>query len=1023
MRCKIWIPVVTFFLPVFLSVGANLQLVSGIASPNSPSVGGNGDSYAPIVTPDGRYVLFASTANNLAPTNSDGPVNAPFSVNVFLRDRLLGTTTLVSVNDTTGGGADETSWPTGISTNGQYAVFESSADNLAPGSSNLIRNIFVRDVVNNVTTLVSVNTTNGGGGNARSYESSITPDGRYVVFVSDASNLVPQDTNGLTDIFVRDLQKQTTTMVTTGALSAGQSPGVLPGSFGPAITPDGRYVVFFSAATNLVAGIQSAGEVYVRDLVAGTTTWASTNARSLFQLQTGTPNGLSCAPFISTNGQWVAFEVCPSNSIGTNPGMVVQVNLQTLADTIISTNAYSESPWAQQESPNLSMSPDGSEVAYIANGANSTNTAIYLWEAQSQTNILVSADLTTGLPASGSCSEPVINFGGSYLAFVSNGTNLTANPLLGNCHVYLWNIQSSTLQLVDANSSGVGVGVEFGSDAAINGDGSLVAFDLAFNNASLIPNDGNLGSDVIAVNPSTQAMELISGCLLPAQTPNGSVEFYTTCVNTNGRYVAFSSEATDLADNATNESRQVFVRDLLLQTNVLVSVDPNGAPGSAMSLEPSISGDGRYVAFSSDATNLVAGVSSNAENVYFRDLQSDTTALVSVNIYGGAPAGGNADSFTPTISSDGRYILFYSDATNVAAGLPANNNGAVNLILRDNQLATNYALTTGASSPGVLSASMTPDGHYIAFIGAGNRQSQSYLYVWNSQTLALIYTNTTGTTNVCISQDGNWIAYLGTSLWALNLQSNAVRQIATGAFNNRSTLQFSADDQSLVFGMGTNVYVYNFQSGATLLVDHSFNSTNAANGECKYASISPDGRFVAYRSTATNIVPGDATGDGNVYVYDRANNATYLISVNLAGNSVANNWSLQTEFSADSSTLAFQSYSSDLASQDFNGYGSVFALNLSSSLTNSVGTNVLLAAQISGIVPVPGQSSTTLGNPVIIWPATPGPSYQVQYTENLSDPVWTNVTGSMIFVGNNGQIMDLSPAPGQRFYRIVVSNP
>ncbi|HTV39726.1 MAG TPA: hypothetical protein VMF08_04065 [Candidatus Sulfotelmatobacter sp.] len=1020
MRLKIWIPVVTFFLPAFLSVGTNLELVSGIASPGAPSAGGNGDSYTPVVTPDGRYVLFASTANNLVPTNSDGPITSLTAVNVFMRDRVTQTTSLVSLSSALAG-ADRSAWPTGISTNGQYALFESSADNLTPGCSNLMNNIFVRDVVNNVTTLVSVGT-NGLGGNGNSYASSITPDGRYVVFVSSASNLVPQDTNGIADIFVRDLLNNTTTLVSTGAIAA----GLLPGSVSPSITPDGRYVAFFSSATNLVPGVQTVGEVYVRDLVAGTTIWASTNARSLYQRQIGTPGVISYQPVISSNGEWVAFEVCPTNvaTSGTpSTGMVLQVSLQTLADTVISTNAYASLTWGQPDSPNLAMSSDGSEVAYIGAGANWTNTSIYLWEAQSQTNILVSGPLGS----SGTCTEPVINSGGTCLTFLSNGTNLTANALLPEFHLYLWNIQAATLQLLDANASGgVGAGLGLGSSVAMNSDGSLVAFDLVLNNAALMPNDSNLGSDVFAVNPSTEAVELISGCLSPAQTPNNFVEFYPSCVNTNGRYVAFSSEATDLAGNATNRSREVFVRDLVLQTNILVSVDPNGFAGSAMSLEPSISGSGRYVAFSSDATNLIAGVSSNTENVYLRDLQSGTNALVSVNISGSAPAGGNANSFAPTISCDGRYILFYTLATNVAAGLPANNNSAVNLILRDNQLATNYALTTGAgsSAPGVLSASMTPDGHYVAFIGAGNQASAPYLYVWNSQTAALIYTNTTANlTNVCISPDGSWIAYEGSSLWVLNLQTNTAIPIATGAFNTPG-LQFSADDQSLVFGMANNIYVYDFQGGTNILVSRSFNSTNAASGECKSPSISPDGRFVAYRSTATNIVPNDTTAAANVYLFDRSNNATILISVNLAGNSVANSWSVQPDFSADGSTLAFQSFSSDLASQDFNAYGSVYALNLSTSLTNSVGTNVVIAAQISGITVPPGQNPPA-GNPVIIWAATPGPgaSYQVQFTDSLTDPVWQNVNGSMIFIGNNGQINDLSPAASQRFYRIVVNNP
>lgn len=1018
MRLNIAVPVLLVCLSVFWSAAADLQLVSDIVSSNALSAGGNGDSYAPIMTPDGRYVLFASTANNLVATNDDGPVNSLSVLNVFMRDRVAGTTTLVSVSSSLGG-ADQTSVPTGISTNGQYALFESSADNLVSGCSNNTGNVFVRDLVNNITTLVSVST-NGTGGNGNSYGSAMTPDGRYVVFASDASNLTFQDTNGIADIFVRDLQTETTTLVSTGGLAS----GIWPGSIAPVITPNGRYVAFFSTATNLVPGVASAGEVYVRDLAEGTTTWASTNARTLFQAKIGTANAISADAAISSNGQWVAFEVCPSNS--TAKGLVVEVNLQTLSDTLISTNAFARLTWNAEDFDNLTLSPDGSSVAYVANGTGTTNTIVYLWNAQSQTNILVSADWTSGLPASGYCSGPVFNSSASFLAFYSDGTNLTANSLLPGNHLYLWNPQTGVMQLVDANTNGVGTGLGFASSADITADGSLVVFDQALNGANLVSNDGNRGSDVFAVNPTTRAVELISACLVPTETPNNFVEFFPSCVSTNGRYVAFASEAGNLAAGVTNECREIFLRDLWLQTNILVSVDTNGLPAGVDSTEPSLSGNGRYVVFSSYATNLAAGVFTITENVFVRDMQAGTTVLVSANMTGSPIVCGNADSYSPTISSDGRYVLYYSAATNVAVGLTGNNSAAQNLILWDGQLATNYAITTGSSSssPGVVSASMTPDGHYVVFIGVINQGTQPYLYAWNSQTAALIYTNTTAQlTNVCISPDGSWVAYeAGSSLWAVNLPTSTASEIATGAFRpGDSGLQFSADDESLLFIAGTNIYIHDFQSGTNLLVNRSFNPGNAAYGTSQSPALSADGRFVAYRSDATNIVPNDTDNRGNIYLYDRANNATTLVSVNLAGNSVADNFSRQPEFSGTGNVLAFQSYAADLAARDFNEFGSVFALDLSSSLTNSSGTNVAVEAQLSGIAGS-GQNFAA-GNPVVLWQAMPGASYQVQYTDNLIDPDWQNVTGSMVFVGNNGQIMDLSPATDQRFYRVVITNP
>lgn len=119
--------------------------------------------------------------------------------------------------------------------------------------------------------------------------------------------------------------------------------------------------------------------------------------------------------------------------------------------------------------------------------------------------------------------------------------------------------------------------------------------------------------------------------------------------------------------NDTNGCRDVFVRDLVGGTNILVSVNTNGnASGDGISFDPAISADGRYVAFTSSADNLVSSDNNRAQDVFIRDLQAGTTALVSVSTDGVSP--GNDDSFSPTISASGRYVLFHSKASNLAAG-------------------------------------------------------------------------------------------------------------------------------------------------------------------------------------------------------------------------------------------------------------------------------------------------------------------------------------------------------------------
>ena len=164
-----------------------LQLVSVPNPAQRPPAGGGGDSYDPIISPDGRYVLFASTANNLVLTSNNAPIplNVPPTLNVFLRDRTNQATTLVSVNLSGAAGGNGDSWPYGVSADGRYALFESSASDLVVDDTNGVADAFVRDLAAGTTLLVSVST-NGGSANGASRNPVMTPEGRYVAFVSDA---------------------------------------------------------------------------------------------------------------------------------------------------------------------------------------------------------------------------------------------------------------------------------------------------------------------------------------------------------------------------------------------------------------------------------------------------------------------------------------------------------------------------------------------------------------------------------------------------------------------------------------------------------------------------------------------------------------------------------------------------------------------------------------------------------------------------------------------------------------------
>jgi len=254
---------------------------------------GNDESYQPAITPDGRFVAFKSHATNLVPGDTN------LKVDMFVRDREEpGLTERVSVNsDEVQANGDSHDVPA-ISADGRFVAFFSEATNLVPEDNNGTFDLFLRDRQEGVTELISVSLT-GGPGNGMSIFPVISADGRFVAFCSAATDLVEgDDANAAFDIFVRDRQEGTTELISVS--SAGEQ-GNSESSF-PAISADGRFVVFISNATNLVPGVtQGVAQVFIRDRVRGVTQLLSVS-------NTGEPAAWDCAfPDISADGRSVAF--------------------------------------------------------------------------------------------------------------------------------------------------------------------------------------------------------------------------------------------------------------------------------------------------------------------------------------------------------------------------------------------------------------------------------------------------------------------------------------------------------------------------------------------------------------------------------------------------------------------------------------------------------------------------------------------------------------------------------------------
>lgn len=355
------------------------NVVTTLVSVSSGGTQGNLRSTSPSINRDARYITFQSQADNLVPDGAHTCLY--FSVflrqctDIFVHDRGTGITEQVSVASDGTKANGNSNFPS-ISADGRYIVFSSEASNLIPSGTHICpgtivtppvqcTHIFVHDRQTGTTERVSV-ASNGERGNTGSYQSSISADGRHVVFLSTANNLVPNDNNGKADIFVRHLDTGQTVLV---SIVSDGTQGNQGAEFGlPAINADGRYIAFISRSTNLVANdTNGVADVFVHDLQTGTTIRASiATDGSQANLESGTYN-----PSLSSDGRYILFDSSATNLVNddTNGARDIFVrDLQTATTTRVS--VAQDGSQANSDSYGGSISTDGSFASFSSAASN-----------------------------------------------------------------------------------------------------------------------------------------------------------------------------------------------------------------------------------------------------------------------------------------------------------------------------------------------------------------------------------------------------------------------------------------------------------------------------------------------------------------------------------------------------------------------------------------------------------------------------------------------------------------------------
>ena len=383
----------------------------------------------------------------------------------------------------------------------------------------------------------------------------------------------------------------------------------------------------------------------------------------------------------------------------------------------------------------------------------------------------------------------------------------------------------------------------------VGDDGRLVAFVSGASN--LVPGDTNGDDDVFVRNRKRADTERVSVSSTGRQA-NGESEGGT--LSATGRFVAFSSYASNLVRGDTNRAADVFVHDRWEDKTIRVSISSSGRQGNDDSLGGVVSADGRYVAFTSEASTLVDRDTNEARDVLVHDLVKAKTERVSVSDRE-RQANGGAIDISPAISAHGQFVAFDSAASNLVAN---DDNSAPDIFVRDRLTGT----TRRASR------------------GLGEKANDASF-------------------NPSISADGRFVAY---GSWATNLvvgDTNEVMDVFVFDRLRNKTTRVSVSSRGEQ-GEGNR----NPDDPGTF-------------GHSGWASISSDGRFVAFDSSALNLVPEDTNASPDVFVHDRRTKTTSRVSVSAEG-AEGQGWSMQPSISTDGRWVAFTSDAYGLVAPDEN---------------------------------------------------------------------------------------------------------
>lgn len=1109
----------------------------------------NGNSFSASVSADGRYVAYESSAQNLV----EGDTN--LATDVFIYDSFTGQVRRWSTG-LNGSQANGGSYNPSIGPTGNFVVFESYAGNLVNGDTNNTSDIFFHYGVPGVNRRIS-ETPDFLSPNGRSFlgsSNAVSGSGQYIVYASEATNLVTNDFNATDDIFLYDQGSRTTTLVSRGI--GGTSANGR--STSPTISLDGRFVAYSSLASDLVSGdTNSREDVFVYDRVTQTTERVSVQSSGL------QVTGSSQRPSLSSNGRFVSFSsiaadlVAGDSDTADDVFVFDRVTRQTSSISVRSTGPISLFAAGAFYHPEISG--DGNVVTFVSNaihqgfGSPPGLASTYLYNRVTDTLDWISQPNPSAPPNTGSqgSTEPSISFNGLLAAYESSTSNLIVGDVNGRSDIFAFG--SNLPQLTSATTAEVSTSTmhvrqltiaetfdaRFSVHGKVNVDETLFTKELLATDSQRVllgnivpPNDpdGDLvgpltrvgnsppvhpllsgnpaidaGSPLLAgtvdqlgqvrlvpdigaheavlvsvsgmvfvdqssdqvrqtnepgvpgipievLNPATSAVVRSTvtssvgtvGSYELAGLPLGSYDFriappvnwsfslpnirrvpttqpeqgfsWKPAISADGKIVAFESSASNLVPGDTNGVRDVFVYEI--ETGLLerISVTAGGAQTMSQSYDVTISGDGRYVAFLSSASDLVSDDTNNQPDIFVRDRQTDTTRRVNVSSTG---VQANGSSSSPYISRDGSTVVYASLASNLVANDTNNSSDIFAINLNTNQVRRTSVRTGGLQGTGIsVSPSVNANGTQIAFWSNAslvpNDTNNFYdLFIHDTQTLITERVNvandgsqanagsSSGLARASLSNDGRFVAFTSLASNLVPNDTNDVRDVFVVDRNNGSLFRASVDH-------GGNQLP--FYSGGILTG----------------ASLSGDGRFLTFESIDWNYVSQEEDPTIDVFIVDLSSGPASFTRLSTSRDGIGGNGiSSDPSLSADGRYVIFGSDASSLVEGDTNEFTDLFLTPnplIEPGLSRELRAGDVLNDLNFGLIPDPGRVSGVLFDDLV--------------PNGIRDTGESGLSGWTVFLdANENDVIDedevtsvsgsdgsfqLFQVPGFREYRIVV---